>query len=62
METNPGFDEWDQYDSDLEEDTMLDAEDLNTGPPPPPIDQHLDRNILWKDIHIESHDYQEQDD
>ena len=35
IETNPGFDNWEDYDSDPKEST-LDEEDLNIGPDPPP--------------------------
>ena len=35
IETNPGFDNWEDYDSDPKEIT-LDEEDLNIGPDPPP--------------------------
>ena len=60
IETNPGFDNWEDYDSDPEEPT-LDEEDLNIGPDPPPIDRHMDKELVWENIHITHSPYQEQD-
>ena len=60
IETNPGFDNWEEYDSDPEEPT-LDEEDLNIGPDPPLIDRHMDKELSWENIHITHSPYQQQD-